>query len=110
VPGRGRRRNDISSRKPADPRCATLPPDARPRTESLRDVTGRLLPYWYDVIVPDLLAQDVVLVVSHGNTLRALVKHLEGVSDSDSSDLSVPNARPIRYSFPHFPHSRHGGS
>jgi 2,3-bisphosphoglycerate-dependent phosphoglycerate mutase len=93
-----------------DPRYAALPPDARPRGESLADVTRRLLPYYYDAIVPDVVRYGCVLVVSHGNTLRALVKHLEGVSDSDSSALSVPNARPIRYDFPHFPHSRHGGS
>ena len=83
-----------------DPRYASLPPDAHPRGESLADVTGRLLPYWYDAIVPDLCRYPCVLVVSHGNTLRALVKHLEGVSDEDSSALAVPNARPIRYSFP----------
>jgi 2,3-bisphosphoglycerate-dependent phosphoglycerate mutase len=60
-----------------DPRYAILPPEAQPRAEALRDVSARLLPYWYDAIVPDLLAGGCVLVVSHGNTLRALVKHLE---------------------------------
>jgi 2,3-bisphosphoglycerate-dependent phosphoglycerate mutase len=80
-----------------DPRYAALPPAARPRGESLRDVTARLLPYWYDAIVPDLRAHACVLVVSHGNTLRALVKHLEGVSDEASAALSVPNAVPLRY-------------
>jgi 2,3-bisphosphoglycerate-dependent phosphoglycerate mutase len=99
-----------------DPRYAGLPPEARPRGESLADVTRRLLPYWYDAIVPDLCRHRCVLVVSHGNPLRALVKHLEGVSDEDSSGLAVPNARPIRYDFPDFPdfpgvpHFRHGGS
>jgi 2,3-bisphosphoglycerate-dependent phosphoglycerate mutase len=83
-----------------DPRYVCLPPEAHPRGESLADVTARLLPYWYDAIVPDLLRFGCVLVVSHGNTLRALVKHLEGVSDEDSSALAVPNARPIRYDFP----------
>jgi 2,3-bisphosphoglycerate-dependent phosphoglycerate mutase len=52
-----------------DPRYAALPPDARPRGESLHDVLVRLLPYWYDTIIPDLYRQDCVLVVSHGNTL-----------------------------------------
>jgi len=80
-----------------DPRYAALPPAARPRGESLRDVTARLLPYWYDAIVPDLRTHACVLVVSHGNTLRALVKHLEGVSDDASAALSVPNAMPLRY-------------
>ena len=82
-----------------DPRYAALPPDARPRGESLQDVTVRLLPYWSDVIVPDLCRFRCVLVVSHGNTLRALVKHLEGVSDDASSGLEVPNAVPVCYRF-----------
>ncbi len=81
----------------SDPRYAALPPEARPRGESLKDVTARLLPYWYDVIVPDLHDRSVVLVVSHGNALRALVKHLESVSDADSSGLTVPNAVPLLY-------------
>jgi 2,3-bisphosphoglycerate-dependent phosphoglycerate mutase len=81
----------------ADPRYAALPPEARPRGESLRDVTARLLPYWYDAIVPDLRAGSLVLVVSHGNTLRALIKHLDGVSDEASAKLAVPNAVPLRY-------------
>ena len=80
-----------------DPRYATLPPDVRPRCESLHDVTARLLPYCADAIVPDLLVHDCVLVVSHGNTLRALVKHLEGISDEASSAIEVPNATPVCY-------------
>jgi len=83
-----------------DPRYADLPPDARPRGESLHDVTRRLLPYWYDAIVPDLRWRGCVLVVSHGNTLRALVKHLESVSDEAVSGLEVPNAEPLCYEFP----------
>ena len=82
-----------------DPRYAALPPDARPRGESLHDVTVRLLPYWCDAIVPDLYRSGCVLVVSHGNTLRALVKHLEGVSDDASSGLEMPNAVPVCYRF-----------
>jgi 2,3-bisphosphoglycerate-dependent phosphoglycerate mutase len=82
-----------------DPRYATLPPDARPRGESLHDVTVRLLPYWCDAIVPDLQAYGCVLVVSHGNTLRALVKHLEGISDEASSGIEVPNAVPVCFAF-----------
>lgn len=81
------------------PRYAALPADARPRGESLHDVTLRLLPYWHDVVIPDLGRHECVLVVSHGNTLRALVKHLEAVSDEDSSRLSVPNASPLCYEF-----------
>jgi 2,3-bisphosphoglycerate-dependent phosphoglycerate mutase len=82
-----------------DPRYAALPPDARPRGESLHDVTLRLLPYWYDMIVPDLGRYGCVLVASHGNTLRALVKHLEEVSDEAAADLEVPNATPLGYAF-----------
>ena len=81
----------------ADPRYAALPPEARPCGESLRDVTARLLPYWYDAVVPDLCTGACVLVVSHGNTLRALIKHLDGVSDEASAGLNVPNAVPLRY-------------
>jgi len=80
-----------------DPRYAVIPPDARPRAESLADVTGRLLPYWYDAIVPDLLTSRCVLVVSHGNTLRALIKHLDGVSDEESTGLEVPTGLPVAY-------------
>jgi 2,3-bisphosphoglycerate-dependent phosphoglycerate mutase len=80
-----------------DPRYAVIPPDARPRTESLADVTARLLPYWYDAIVPDLLTGCCVLVVSHGNTLRALIKHLDRVGDEQSALLEVPTGVPIRY-------------
>lgn len=82
-----------------DPRYAALPPEARPRGESLHDVTRRLLPYWDDAIVPDLRRHGCVLVVSHGNTLRALVKHLEAVSDDAVSGLEVPNAKPLCYEF-----------
>jgi 2,3-bisphosphoglycerate-dependent phosphoglycerate mutase len=82
-----------------DPRYAALPPGARPRGESLHDVTERLLPYWYDAIIPDLYWHGCVLVVSHGNTLRALVKHLERVGDEASAALVVPNAVPVVYQF-----------
>lgn len=82
-----------------DPRYAALPPGARPRGESLYDVVVRLLPYWYDMIVSDLHTYGCVLVASRGNTLRALVKHLEAVSDEAASGLEVPNAVPLRYEF-----------
>ena len=62
-----------------DPRYATLPPELCPRTECLKDVVERMLPYWYDAIVPDLRAGKTVLVAAHGNSLRALVKHLDGI-------------------------------
>ena len=82
-----------------NPRYAMLPPDLRPRGESLHDVLARLLPYWHDAIVPDLYRYGCVLVVSHGNTLRALVKHLEAVGDEAAAGLEVPNAVPLCYGF-----------
>ena len=81
----------------ADPRYWTLPPDGLPRTESLADVSARLLPYWYDVIVPDLHTGGCVLVVSHGNTLRALVKHLESIPDDRIAGLEIPTGIPLVY-------------
>jgi 2,3-bisphosphoglycerate-dependent phosphoglycerate mutase len=81
----------------ADPRYAVIPSEARPRTESLKDVTARLLPYWYDAIVPDLLTGTCVLVVSHGNTLRALVKHLDGLSGEQVAELNIPTGVPLAY-------------
>lgn len=81
----------------ADPRYAMIPAEARPRGESLKDVTARLLPYWYDQIVPDLHVNACVLVVSHGNTLRALVKHLDGIGDEQISRLTVPTGVPLVY-------------
>jgi 2,3-bisphosphoglycerate-dependent phosphoglycerate mutase len=80
-----------------DPRYAGLPPEARPRTECLKDVVVRLLPYWYDAIVPDLEREEAVLVVAHGNSLRALVKHLDGVSDAAIAELNIPTGIPLVY-------------
>ncbi|MCW2691672.1 MAG: phosphoglycerate mutase 1 family [Mycobacterium sp.] len=82
-----------------DPRYAELPAELRPRTECLADVVGRLLPYWYDAIVPDLRRHDVVMVAAHGNSLRALVKHLEGISDADIVKLNIPTGNPRVYRF-----------
>jgi 2,3-bisphosphoglycerate-dependent phosphoglycerate mutase len=81
----------------ADPRYRTVPPDALPRAESIADVSARLLPYWYDAIVPDLRAGGCVLVVSHGNTLRALVKHLESIPDDRITELELPFGIPLVY-------------
>ena len=81
----------------ADPRYANLPPDVRPRTECLKDVVQRMLPYWYDQIVPQLLAGATVLVAAHGNSLRALVKHLDGISDEAIAKLNIPTGIPLRY-------------
>ena len=80
----------------ADPRYADLG-GAVPRTECLKDVVTRLLPYWDAEIVPDLRAGRTVLVAAHGNSLRALVKHLDGVSDTDIAGLNIPTGIPLRY-------------
>ena len=80
-----------------DPRYALLPPELMPRTECLKDVLTRLMPYWHDVIVPDLAADATVLVVAHGNSLRALVKHLDGISDDEIAGLNIPTGIPLVY-------------
>jgi 2,3-bisphosphoglycerate-dependent phosphoglycerate mutase len=80
-----------------DPRYAFLPPEARPKTECLADVVVRMLPYWYDAIVPDLRAGHTVLVAAHGNSLRALVKHLDGMGDDEVVGLNIPTGVPLRY-------------
>ena len=80
-----------------DPRYAVLPPEIRPLTECLQDVVRRMLPYWYDAVVPDLLAYDTVLIGAHGNSLRALVKHLEDISDADIAGLNIPTGIPLVY-------------
>ncbi|GGM69671.1 2,3-bisphosphoglycerate-dependent phosphoglycerate mutase [Longimycelium tulufanense] len=79
-----------------DPRYAGLGAEL-PRTECLKDVVARLLPYWSDSIVPDLRAGRTVLVAAHGNSLRALVKHLDGVSDEAIAKLNIPTGIPLRY-------------
>jgi 2,3-bisphosphoglycerate-dependent phosphoglycerate mutase len=81
----------------SDPRYALLPDELRPRTECLQDVVHRMLPYWYDAIVPDLAAGQTVLVVAHGNSLRALVKHLDGIGDAEISELNIPTGIPLVY-------------
>jgi 2,3-bisphosphoglycerate-dependent phosphoglycerate mutase len=80
-----------------DPRYALLPDELLPRTECLRDVVERLLPYWYDAIIPDLAAGHAVLVVAHGNSLRALVKHLDGIGDAEIAELNIPTGMPLVY-------------
>ena len=87
---------DDECNEAGDPRYANLL-DAVPRTECLKDVVERMLPYWYDVIIPDLRQYQVVLVVAHGNSLRALKKHLDGVSDEEIVGVNVPTGIPLRY-------------
>ena len=80
-----------------DPRYALLAPDALPRSECLKDVLVRVLPYWHDAIVRDLRAGLVVLVSAHGNSLRALVKHLDGISDAEIAAVNLPTGIPLVY-------------
>ena len=79
-----------------DPRYADLG-DEMPRTECLKDVIARFLPYWESDIVPDLEDGKTVLVAAHGNSLRALVKHLDGISDEDIAGLNIPTGMPLVY-------------
>lgn len=71
--------------------------DNAPRTECLKDVIARLLPYWDSAIVKDLQDHDTVLIAAHGNSLRAIVKHLEGISDADIAELNIPTGQPLVY-------------
>jgi 2,3-bisphosphoglycerate-dependent phosphoglycerate mutase len=80
-----------------DPRYHDLAPDILPATECLKDVVERMLPYWYDSIVPDIRSGKRVLVGAHGNSLRALVKHLDGISDEEIADLNIPTGIPLAY-------------
>ena len=82
----------------SDPRYAALPPEARPATECLADVVRRLIPYWEDVLVADdLRAGRIVLVAAHGNSLRAMVKHLDNISDADIAGVNIPTGIPLVY-------------
>jgi 2,3-bisphosphoglycerate-dependent phosphoglycerate mutase len=80
-----------------DIRYRDLPPDLLPPTECLKDVVVRMLPYWYDAIVPDLRAGHTPIIAAHGNSLRALVKHLDDISDEDIPGLNIPTGIPLVY-------------
>jgi 2,3-bisphosphoglycerate-dependent phosphoglycerate mutase len=80
-----------------DPRYAGMRDEDFPRSESLKDVLARVMPYWESAILPDLKAGKRVLIVAHGNSLRALIKHLEGVSDDDIAGMDVPTGIPRAY-------------
>ena len=82
-----------------DPRYRLLAPDVLPASECLEDVVARVLPYWYDDVVPRLRDGRSVLVVAHGNSLRALVMHLEGISPAAIAELNIPTGVPRRYEF-----------
>ncbi len=80
-----------------DPRYAALPAAQFPRTECLKDTVARVVPYWETVIVPRILSGDRILIAAHGNSLRALIKYLDGVSDADIVGLNIPTAQPLVY-------------
>ncbi|MDA8392392.1 MAG: 2,3-diphosphoglycerate-dependent phosphoglycerate mutase [Actinomycetota bacterium] len=82
-----------------DPRYACVAAEALPAGECLADVVARMLPYYYDSIVPDMMRSGSVLVTAHGNSIRAMVKHLDGISDSDIPALEIPTGVPIVYTF-----------
>lgn len=79
-----------------DPRYADLG-DAAPKTECLKDVVERFLPYWEAEVIPDLKAGKTVLLAAHGNSLRALVKYLDGISDEDIAGVNIPTGIPLHY-------------
>ena len=80
-----------------DLRYQSVPKEQLPNSECLADVVDRLIPYWEGPISDDLIANDTVLVAAHGNRLRALVKHLDGISDHDILNLNIPTGAPIVY-------------
>ena len=80
-----------------DRRYAHLTPEELPLAESLKDTVARFLPYWHETIVPDLRAGKRVLIAAHGNSLRALIKHLDGVSEEEIVGLNVPTGIPLVY-------------
>ena len=80
-----------------DPRYRDLRPDEVPSTESLHDTLNRALPYWFDEILPPLRQGKNVLVAAHGNSLRALVKHLDGIRDDEIAGLNIPTGIPLIY-------------
>ena len=81
----------------AAPAYAGLADEILPRTECLADVVTRMLPYWYDAVVPDLRSGQTVCVAAHGNSLRALVKHLDGLTEDEVVALNIPTGQPLRY-------------
>jgi 2,3-bisphosphoglycerate-dependent phosphoglycerate mutase len=87
--------NDVLSG--IDERYADVPPELLPRAECLKDVLERMLPWWEDEIVPDLRTGKTVLVAAHGNSLRALVKHLDGMTPEAVIELNLPTGEPLVY-------------
>ncbi len=82
-----------------DPRYRDVPEAELPRTESLLDTVGRIMPYWKCEILPALARHDSLLVVAHGNSLRGIIKHLKGISDEAISEFNLPTAVPYVFEF-----------
>ncbi|MDH6313366.1 2,3-bisphosphoglycerate-dependent phosphoglycerate mutase [Parabacteroides sp. PFB2-10] len=80
-------------------RYAEIPDNELPRTESLKDTINRILPYWKEVIFPNLKTADQLLVVAHGNSLRGIIKYLKNISDQDIINLNLPTAVPYVFEF-----------
>jgi 2,3-bisphosphoglycerate-dependent phosphoglycerate mutase len=80
-----------------NPRYAGVPRAELPRTECLKDTVARVLPFWNETIAPSIKSGKRVIIAAHGNSLRALVKHLDGISDDDIVELNIPTARPLVY-------------
>ncbi|MFZ0141725.1 MAG: phosphoglyceromutase [Aeromicrobium sp.] len=89
--------DDSEFSQAGDVRYADLSDEEMPRTECLADVLDRMLPYWDDAIVPDLRAGKTVLVTAHGNSLRALVKHLDDIAEDEIVGLNIPTGIPLVY-------------
>ena len=80
-----------------DPRYAGVPAGEIPRTECLKDTVARVMPYWNEQIAPAIRSGRRVLIAAHGNSLRALVKYLDGIGEDDIVNLNIPTARPLVY-------------
>ncbi len=80
-----------------DPRYAELKPEQLPLTECLKDTVSRVMPYWTETIAPAILSGKRILISAHGNSLRALIKYLDNISDQDIVGLNIPNGQPLVY-------------
>jgi 2,3-bisphosphoglycerate-dependent phosphoglycerate mutase len=82
-----------------DPRYANVPKEDLPLTECLKDTVDRVLPYWNSTILPDIQAGKRVIIAAHGNSLRALVKYLDNMSEAEIMELNIPTGVPLVYEF-----------
>ena len=88
---------DDAAQQGRDPRYASLAPGEMPVTECLKDTVARFLPYWHETIAPAIRRGERIIIVAHGNSLRALVKYLDGISDEDIVELNIPTGMPLVY-------------